>query len=247
PGVDATPVIVLSSMDAFDLTSKDGAARADAALTKPVAASPLFDQIADTLLAAAARRDESGASPASAAETAAETTAKTAPEATVEEAAAEPKAATEAAAAVAPPAPAAQRAEAAAILIVEDNRVNQIVAVEMLRGFGRDAAIAENGLDGLEAYARLRPKLIFMDVSMPVMDGLTATGRIREYEREAGVEPAHIVGLTAHAMRGDREKCLDAGMDDYIAKPISAAGVRETLAKVGLLAEDDASDASAAA
>jgi CheY-like chemotaxis protein len=83
--------------------------------------------------------------------------------------------------------------------------------------------VAENGVQAVETFEKTAPKVILMDISMPVMDGYLATRKIREIEAERHLPRTPIIGLTAHAMQGDREKCLDAGMDDYIAKPISAA------------------------
>ncbi len=108
-------------------------------------------------------------------------------------------------------------------LLVEDNEVNRIVAEEMLLNAGLSHVAAGNGVEALEAFEKNAPKAILMDVSMPVMDGYIATRKIREIEAERHLPRTPIIGLTAHAMQGDREKCLDAGMDDYISKPISTA------------------------
>ena len=104
------------------------------------------------------------------------------------------------------------------ILVVEDNPVNRRVATRMLERMGCQVEHAENGA---EAVARCQKKgydLIFMDVHMPEMDGLEATSRIRKAEAEGRRTP--IVAMTASAMREDREQCLEAGMDDYVAKPV---------------------------
>ena len=105
------------------------------------------------------------------------------------------------------------------ILVVEDNAVNQLVARRLLEKRGHRVTVACNGLAGVEAWREERFDLIFMDIQMPEMDGMEATARIREEEKRTGRRQT-IVGLTAHSMKGDRERCLEGGMDDYITKPI---------------------------
>jgi two-component system, sensor histidine kinase and response regulator len=107
------------------------------------------------------------------------------------------------------------------ILLAEDNVVNQRVAVRVLEKRGHWVVVAENGAEALQALACQRFDLVLMDVQMPEMDGLDATRRIRTMEEQTG-QRLPIVAMTAHAMKGDRERCLQAGMDDYIAKPIDA-------------------------
>ncbi|MBW1706988.1 MAG: response regulator [Deltaproteobacteria bacterium] len=107
------------------------------------------------------------------------------------------------------------------ILLAEDNIVNQKLAVKMLEKRGHRVVVSSNGRKALEAYEREWFDLILMDVQMPEMDGLEATRAIREKEKERGGH-IPIVAMTAHAMKGDREKCLSAGMDDYVPKPIKA-------------------------
>ena len=80
--------------------------------------------------------------------------------------------------------------------------------------------IAENGELGVEAYKNFKPDLVFMDVSMPVMNGFDATGLIREFENNEGKSRCPVIALTANAMQGDREKCIESGMDDFMSKPI---------------------------
>ncbi len=104
------------------------------------------------------------------------------------------------------------------ILLVEDNRVNQQVALSMLKKWGHRIDIAWNGLEALEAVKRQHYDLVLMDIQMPEMDGVTATQKIRQLEGNCASVP--IVAVTANAMQGDRERFLAAGMDDYIAKPI---------------------------
>ena len=107
------------------------------------------------------------------------------------------------------------------ILIAEDNPVNQRLAVALLAKRGHQTTVVETGQQALEALAREPFDLILMDLQMPGMGGLEATGHIREGERQHGAH-IRIVAMTAHAMPGDREKCLAAGMDDYLTKPIDA-------------------------
>jgi signal transduction histidine kinase/DNA-binding response OmpR family regulator len=106
------------------------------------------------------------------------------------------------------------------ILIAEDNEVNQLVFGQILSGLGMSYRIAANGRTAVEMHRTLRPKLILMDVSMPEMNGYEATRAIRAAEAGGGNQTP-IIGVTAHALKGDREKCIEAGMDDYLAKPIS--------------------------
>jgi signal transduction histidine kinase/DNA-binding response OmpR family regulator len=107
------------------------------------------------------------------------------------------------------------------ILLVEDNEVNRIVAEQTLLDAGLSHVTAANGVQAVEAFKLSPPQVILMDVSMPMMDGYIATQKIREIEIDRNLPRTPIIGLTAHALRGDRDKCLDAGMDDYLAKPIS--------------------------
>ena len=106
------------------------------------------------------------------------------------------------------------------ILIAEDNEVNQLVFGQILNGLGLSYRIAGNGRTAVEMYRALQPKLILMDVSMPEMNGYEATRAIRAVEARSGSH-IPIIGVTAHALKGDREKCIEAGMDDYLPKPIS--------------------------
>ncbi|MBN2311719.1 MAG: response regulator [Candidatus Hydrogenedentes bacterium] len=113
------------------------------------------------------------------------------------------------------------------VLVAEDNPVNQEVAVEILRTLGCEVEIAENGERVLEAFERGTFDVILMDCQMPRMDGYAATRAIRKREKEGDRIP--IIALTAHAMTGDRERCLAAGMDDYIAKPVSPDDITAAL------------------
>ncbi|MEE9368481.1 MAG: ATP-binding protein [Pontiella sp.] len=115
------------------------------------------------------------------------------------------------------------------VLVVEDNRVNQTVAVRTLKKMG---CAAEAVSDGFEAVDRLGSEtydLVLMDVQMPRMDGLETTERIRERELKEGRPRLPIIAMTAHALSGDRERCLEGGMDGYITKPINIAELSEAL------------------
>lgn len=117
------------------------------------------------------------------------------------------------------------------ILLVEDNLFNRKLAIRMLQKLGNTVTICENGKLALEKVQQYRYDIIFMDCQMPVMDGYTATREIRHYEKENKVKPNLIVALTANALKGDREKCLQVGMDDFVSKPISKQRIIEVLDK----------------
>ncbi len=113
------------------------------------------------------------------------------------------------------------------MLLVEDNAVNQKVALKMLARLGYRADVAANGLEALDALGRQRYDLVFMDVQMPEMDGLEATRRIRA--TIADDEQPRILAMTANALEGDRETCFAAGMDDYVSKPVRLAELLEAI------------------
>ena len=106
------------------------------------------------------------------------------------------------------------------ILLVEDSPINQMVAVDLLENMGHRVDTADNGLPAIEMLRQKKYDLVLMDCQMPVMDGYTATAKIRDPQNGVLTPDVPIVAMTAHAMRGDKEKCLAAGMDAYIAKPI---------------------------
>jgi CheY-like chemotaxis protein len=105
-------------------------------------------------------------------------------------------------------------------LVAEDNAVNQKLITYMLRAAGIQADVAPDGEQAVALFARGGYDIVFMDATMPLVDGLEATRRIRALEREQGRWHTPIVALTAHAVKGDRERFLAAGMDDYLPKPI---------------------------
>jgi PAS domain S-box-containing protein len=118
------------------------------------------------------------------------------------------------------------------VLLVEDNRINREVARTLLRRCGLEVDVATNGLEAVEAVKARRYDLVLMDVQMPEMDGLEATGKIRELEESAfsaNVAQLPILAMTAATFEDDREKCLQAGMDDFVAKPVNPRALLVTL------------------
>jgi CheY-like chemotaxis protein/HPt (histidine-containing phosphotransfer) domain-containing protein len=117
------------------------------------------------------------------------------------------------------------------ILLAEDNPVNQMTATTMLEKLGHAVRVANNGRQAMDKLNDQSFDIIFMDVQMPEMDGVTATGEIRRREQTTG-RHIPIVAMTAHAMKGDKEKCLNAGMDDYVSKPIRRKDLAEVIARI---------------
>jgi CheY-like chemotaxis protein len=117
------------------------------------------------------------------------------------------------------------------ILIAEDNEVNQKFALRALKKAGHTATVANNGLKAVEAFANERFDLILMDVQMPEMDGYEATAAIRAREADSGTA-IPIIALTAHAMKGDRERCFAAGMNGYVTKPVKTKALLAEIARV---------------
>ena len=115
------------------------------------------------------------------------------------------------------------------VLLVEDNMVNRTLALEMLQRLGCDAMHAGNGVEALDALEKQEFDVVLMDCQMPVMDGFIATRKLREREVTRKLEPTRVVALTANALAGDREACLAAGMNDYLAKPFTLAQLRNIL------------------
>ena len=118
-----------------------------------------------------------------------------------------------------------------AVLLAEDNVVNQKLATRLLEKMGHRVMLAANGAEAVRLHGSSQFDLILMDVQMPEMNGFEATAQIRDREKRTG-DHIPIVALTAHAMQGDRDRCLAAGMDDYLSKPLNANALAEKLESV---------------
>lgn len=121
------------------------------------------------------------------------------------------------------------------ILLAEDNEVNQRLAVKILEKYNHGVTVANNGLEALEAIKKKRYDVVLMDVQMPIMGGFEATKEIRNWERAEGLTRTPIIALTAHAMMGDREKCIQAQMDEYLTKPLKQNQMMQTILKCATL------------
>jgi signal transduction histidine kinase/ActR/RegA family two-component response regulator len=115
------------------------------------------------------------------------------------------------------------------ILLVEDHPINQLLAIKLLEREGHKVTLAENGQTGLQAVMEKQFDVVFMDMQMPVMNGLEATRCIREFEKTAGRKPVVIIAITANAMPADRAACAEAGMDRFLSKPFKAVDIQEML------------------
>ncbi|MBB4566102.1 response regulator [Rhizobium leucaenae] len=199
---DKVSLIFLTSMDVASSDKEFAALNGQAHLMKPARANVLRNTIIDVVRTARRQRMSGDDTPA----------------------AAPPSIEVEAVAAIdaVERGVATKPVNAIDILVAEDNEVNQIVFTQILQVTGLRFLVVQNGLEAVDAWRKLRPSLIMMDVSMPIMNGHQATRMIRQLEAEAG-QGWHvpIVGVTAHALDVDRDMCLEAGMDDYMSKPIS--------------------------
>jgi CheY-like chemotaxis protein len=117
------------------------------------------------------------------------------------------------------------------VLVAEDSMINQKLAEAVLKGAGHEVVLVNDGQEALAAIESQDFDLVLMDVQMPVMDGFEAVSKIRETEKRTGGH-IPIIALTAHAMKGDRERCLEAGMDGYVSKPIRSARLFEVIETV---------------
>jgi signal transduction histidine kinase/DNA-binding response OmpR family regulator len=196
------PIIFLTSMDISGTEKEFAALNGQAYLMKPARANVLRNTIVDVVRASRTKQIAAAGK-------------------TVPEAARPPLAKAEPS--EWPP------AEFIDVLVAEDNEVNQIVFTQILQETGLSFLVVGNGEEAVEAWDRCAPRIIMMDVSMPVMNGHDATRAIRDRERVQG-HRVPIIGVTAHTLEVDRDLCLDAGMDDYMSKPISPELLEEKLA-----------------
>lgn len=111
------------------------------------------------------------------------------------------------------------------ILAAEDNRTNRLVFSKLIKDANVDLVFAENGQEAVDAYRARRPDIVFMDISMPEVDGKEATRQIRAMELSEGLPRVPIVAMTAHALTGDKAEILAAGLDHYMTKPLKKAGI----------------------
>jgi CheY-like chemotaxis protein len=201
PAIADTPILLLSSVDQADQLAAIRDIAIDASLTKPVRSRELRAAVEDII----ARRARP-ATLSTAADAPAATATLAAPERIVRRA---------------EPAPQTPQPSRIQVLVAEDNPVNQIVFSQSLEGMGVVFELAGNGREAVDMWRALRPPLVLMDVSMPELDGFEATAEIRKDEAAESANPTIIVAVTAHSLQGDEDRCLAAGMDDYMSKPIS--------------------------
>jgi CheY-like chemotaxis protein len=206
PSIAPTRLIILTSLGHISDSEEWKAAGIDAYLVKPVKQSRLFDSLVDAM---GKGRVQS-------------ILTDSASPATIPEA-------------EDPPLPKMR------ILVAEDNPVNQKVALGQLQRLGCNADVVANGLEVLAALPRLHYDVVLMDCQMPEMDGFEATLTIRKREQDTRSHcpwkgPVYIIAMTANAMQGDREKCLAAGMDDYVSKPVRLTELHAALARLILAA-----------
>jgi CheY-like chemotaxis protein len=129
------------------------------------------------------------------------------------------------------------------VLVAEDNEINQFAAIRLLRSFGLTVDVAANGREAITMTGRTEYTAVFMDCQMPDVDGYTATRVIRRREEQSG-RRTPIIALTAHALEGDREKCLAAGMDEYLSKPLRRQSIQDLLGRLPELGAADGHDDS---
>ena len=117
------------------------------------------------------------------------------------------------------------------VLLVEDNHINQVVALEFLSVMGLQSRLAKNGLEALELCAAQAPDLVLMDIQMPGMDGLECTRRLRDLQRQGSLPSFPILALTAHALESDIAASLAAGMDEHLTKPLDFVALQARLGR----------------
>ncbi len=118
------------------------------------------------------------------------------------------------------------------ILLVEDNLINQKVAAGIIKRLGHNVDVAKNGKIGVDMYKLNKYDVVLMDIQMPVMDGFVATKNIRSWEKEQNKQPGIIIALTANALKEDKEKCFEVGMNDFLSKPFKINDIKRVLCKV---------------
>ena len=223
PSIATTPVVLLTSVDQSlsGVTARD--LSLDAQLVKPARSSHLLE----TIVTAVQKHRHAGAGSAPAVR------AEEAPKVRAPAVEAAPRAVADPSPLPSPSLPAPRPDDGSHgvdILVAEDNEVNQLVFSQILGETPYSFEIVGNGRLAVEAFRSKNPRMILMDVSMPEMNGLEATGAIRADEAQ-GAGRVPIVGVTAHALKGDRERCIDAGMDDYLSKPISPKALTGKVAR----------------
>jgi len=224
PDCAALPVILLTSiLEGSSLARCTGDLGLNGCMVKPAGASDLLDKIMDVIATAHASATPSPAinhAPAPAwiaGETAGQPAATPAPETDTP------------LSAHAPATHSDGRQAQVDVLVVEDNAVNGMLTQHMLGGMDLTLATAENGEEAVEMFEDLHPRVVLMDISMPIMNGYEATDAIRAIEQRENLPRTPIIGTTAHAMPGDRQRCLDAGMDDYLSKPLTVDGLQSAV------------------
>ena len=209
PAIAETPILLLSSVDQATKLDALNGLRVDATLTKPTRNRELRTAAEEIIRRHRAIEATKARTPA-VDRTAAPVNEPTDP------------ATAEATATVPPAAPEDNLPDATGkILVAEDNPVNQIVFQQSLAALGREHVLVENGREAVAAWEKAKPQVILMDISMPEMNGYEATAEIRRLEQEQGLPGTVIIAVTAHAMQGDEDRCLAAGFDDYLSKPVS--------------------------
>ncbi|MEM5492658.1 response regulator [Hoeflea sp. AS16] len=202
PQIADTPILVLSSVDQADQLEALNHLDIFAQLTKPVRTAQLRKTVEMALRSC--KPSHEAPRPAAVAMPEPATPQAPVPEAPVGEVK-----------------PASAERSEPLVLVAEDNPINQIVFQQTLDGLGLTHSLAVNGREAVRMWGELRPTIVLMDVSMPEMNGLEATQAIRDIENDQGLVPTPIIAVTAHSLKGDEDRCLAAGMDDYLSKPIS--------------------------
>ncbi|RIK87855.1 MAG: hypothetical protein DCC69_03415 [Hyphomicrobiales bacterium] len=214
PQVADTPIVMLTSVDQQLGQPGYRDIAVDQHLIKPARSSALLEAVVAAIQKHRGRRVDGGATPPATAALATAAEARGAREAPPQDLRIVPRG--------------DGRDHRVDVLVAEDNEVNQLVFTQILNETGLTYEIVGNGRLAVEACRAMNPRMILMDVSMPEMNGLEATARIRKAEAATG-RRVPIVGVTAHALKGDCERCIEAGMDDYLSKPISPRALTQKI------------------